>query len=147
MKDIGEIMNFEEALKAMRDGKKVRMKHWGISCSIGLEDGKIYWYSDEKRGYFTATISSKAITSDEWGICGITEECVYCRCYDRKPIFNNGKLSENNVVTTGFNISINGTECETEFDVYCCFDTPLTKPIFEQCKFKINYCPMCGRKL
>lgn len=61
-------MKFEEALKAMRDGKKVRLKDCGSSVSIGLYDGNIYWFSKGNHGSSPAMLSSNAIMLEEWEI-------------------------------------------------------------------------------
>lgn len=40
-------MKFEKALKAMREGKKVRRKSWDGWEAMWIEDNKFYAYYDE----------------------------------------------------------------------------------------------------
>ena len=54
-------MKFEEALKAMREGKKVRRKTWGKYCYIWI-------YGDIVNQNFNSVNLSSAILSEDWEV-------------------------------------------------------------------------------
>lgn len=71
-------------------------------------------------------------------------QCDYCTDYDTKEIFNNRKLSpHNDGVYTGIALNI----FSGMLNLYYVIDCPYTKALSDSACFKINFCPMCGRKL
>lgn len=62
-------MRFEEALKAMRDGKKVREKCWNDWEFMWIDSIKIKWFAnpdlDEE---FAEEINSDMILAEDWEI-------------------------------------------------------------------------------
>lgn len=56
-------MRFEEALKYMREGKKVKAKYTPI---LWLEDNEI-WYKN-KRGIFTYPLTTGDVLAENWEI-------------------------------------------------------------------------------
>lgn len=56
-------MRFEEALKAMREGKKVKSKYTPV---LWLEDNEI-WYAN-KRGIYNYFLTTSEVLSEDWEI-------------------------------------------------------------------------------
>lgn len=63
-------MRFEEALKAMREGKKVSRKSWakilGISPYRFIKDGKIMCYSGIE--YYNFLLCDADVLADDWEV-------------------------------------------------------------------------------
>ena len=69
-------------------------------------------------------------------------QCKYC--IDGETMYNSRKPSKNDYeVLTGFEIFIR----KNIMYVYNCMDKQYIKPLSDLAEVKINYCPMCGRKL
>lgn len=60
-------MRFEEALKAMREGKKVKRKKWTTEC-LCIVDGALNGYSFIEHQYNTFPLSLSNIMSEDWEI-------------------------------------------------------------------------------
>lgn len=63
-------MRFEQALKAMREGKKVARKSWAKILDISpyrcIKDGKIMYYSGIE--YYNFPLYDKDVLADDWEI-------------------------------------------------------------------------------
>lgn len=70
--------------------------------------------------------------------------CEYCVEEDMKS------LSERK--TSNWHRAYTGIECLVDSEngniiIQACLDNAHVEPIYKETKIKINYCPMCGRKL
>lgn len=64
-------MKFEEALKAMREGKKVKRAKWRNISSIWIDKNNGEICTDDK--LYERILSFAEITADDWEICEETE--------------------------------------------------------------------------
>lgn len=76
--------------------------------------------------------------------------CNYCRkhFYDRRfdvECMSHREFSAANEVYTGIETYIDIDN--KELVVFACLDNKNIKPVCEEVKIAINYCPICGRKL
>lgn len=62
-------MRFEEALKAMREGKKVRRKCWGKYCYIQIEYNpstcKVEFLNQNQNDF---SLSADSVLADDWEV-------------------------------------------------------------------------------
>lgn len=62
-------MKFEKALKAMREGKKVREKCWHPWEAMWMYHGKLFWYDSPKLYKEEVNdISAYLILADDWEV-------------------------------------------------------------------------------
>lgn len=60
-------MKFEEALKAMRKGKKVTKKGY-IKTYLSIKDGKLQGYCAIDKHYNTYPLALSSILSEDWEV-------------------------------------------------------------------------------
>lgn len=60
-------MKFEEALKAMREGKKVTLKGC-IKTYLSIKDGKLQGYCAIDKHYNTYPLALSSILSEDWKV-------------------------------------------------------------------------------
>lgn len=54
-------MKFEEALAAMRQGKRVRRREWADTVNIRVHGGSFLWQNDQ-----SATLNLQHVIADDW---------------------------------------------------------------------------------
>jgi hypothetical protein len=117
-----------------------------FSERLALDTEYKKWVADHSKGMFQidgAHISTVLIFLKEKGLLrDVDEPCEYCRCWDTKFLLERSeKLSFKRDAYPGISLCIDN-DC---LEVDACPDT--YEPSFMEASVKINYCPMCGRKL